>query len=119
MEDWLQVYQDPADMNYICVANAGMSLGVTNALASANRSDDFLITSVDLSDSGVDMVKDGLIDALVGAPTFTRGYLIVDLALELIDGTYTEKTYSVMNPWILDATNYQDFLDFRYENLGY
>ena len=117
MEDWLVAYGNK--MNYVAVANTGMALGATNALVSANRMDDFIITSVDLTDSGVGMVKDGLIHALAGAYNPDRAKAAINFALGVFEGTYTKKTYTMETYHLLDSKNIDEFLAMRKQDLGY
>lgn len=45
MEDWIQAYPE---MNFVCAANDIMALGASNALVSAGKKDDVILTGIDL-----------------------------------------------------------------------
>jgi ABC-type sugar transport system substrate-binding protein len=118
IEDWLQAYPYP-EMNYINCINAGSAQGVVEALKSAGVIDDYLVTAVDLSDTGIRMVRDGEIDALVGNNNPMRASKMVDYALALFEGKTTEKTYAVTNSDLLDSSNIEDFLKMMKEDYDY
>ena len=106
-EDWLQAYPD---MNYIHVANSGMATGVANALAGANKTDDFLVCTNDLSPSAIQMLYDGQINCVTGTllTLFGQGY--IDCALAVVEGTYTEKEWKKVVPFAVDSSGLEDFL---------
>ncbi len=107
-EDWMQAFPD---MNYICSANSGMAIGVTNVLAAAGKIDDVLVTAVDLPDSGIQMLNDGLVDVLVGALNSDQGRGYINFSLGLLEGTYTEKVFVLDKVYAVDASNFEDFLN--------
>lgn len=106
-EDWMQ---SQPDMNYICAANDIMALGASNALAAAQKKDDVLVTGVDVTEEGVARIKEGQMDCTVGAQLKDYGQMI-DVCLGLVEGTYTEKTYTVTTVYAVDQSNVGEFLN--------
>ena len=112
VEDWLQSHNN---MNAIINANTGMATGTVNVLKAAGKIDDFLLTGVDLPTSAVEHVKNGELDAVVGVAPWDKGTEQLELALAVIEGTYTEPEYYAKTIWVLTADNIQDLLDFKTE----
>jgi ABC-type sugar transport system substrate-binding protein len=103
-EDWLQRYPE---MNYIATASDDLALGAANAVAAANRLDDFVITGVDGTVIGAELVETGKIDMTVKA-LMTRIYAKwVDVALAMIEGTMTDKEFNAGRDTLvaMDITN--------------
>jgi ABC-type sugar transport system substrate-binding protein len=105
-EDWMQSHPD---MNYICCANDIMALGASNALVAAKKKADVLVTGVDVTDEGVQRIKDGQMDCTVGAQLKDYGQMI-DVSLGLAEGTYTDPTYTVKTVYAVDQSNVDSFL---------
>jgi ABC-type sugar transport system substrate-binding protein len=92
-EDWIQRYPE---MNYIATASDDLALGAANALAGANRNlDDVLITGVDGTVIGIELIETGKIDMTVKALMTRIQAIWLDVALQKIEGTMTGKTYNV------------------------
>jgi len=87
--DWMQAHPT---MNLISAANAEMALGASNALG--DKRGDVLVAGYDINDSSLKYVKEGSIDFTTGvlAPDYGQ---IIDVALGLVDGTFTDKSYSI------------------------
>jgi ABC-type sugar transport system substrate-binding protein len=103
-EDWLQRYPE---MNCICTASDDMALGASNAVTAANRLDEFLITSIDGTAIGVELVETGKIDMTVKALMTKIEGIWVDVVLAKIEGTMTDKDFSVGRDGLvaIDSTN--------------
>jgi ABC-type sugar transport system substrate-binding protein len=111
-EDWLQ---SQPDMNYICAANDIMALGASNALVAAQKKDAVLVTSVDVTEEGVNRIKEGQLDLTVGAQIKDNAQMI-DVILGIIEGTYTEPTYTVQQVYAVDQSNVDKYLDGTLES---
>jgi ribose transport system substrate-binding protein len=109
-EDWLQRYPE---MNYVASASDDMALGAANALAAANRLDDFLITSIDGTAIGAELVETGRIDMTVKA-LITKIYAIcVDSLLAKIEGTLSDRYFTAGRDGLvtMDASNVATYKD--------
>jgi ABC-type sugar transport system substrate-binding protein len=106
-EDWLQSLPD---LNYICCANDIMALGASNALVAAKKKDQIMVTGVDVTDEGVALIQEGKQDATVGARLQDYSQM-VDCALGLVEGTYTESTYVVKSVYVVDKNNVASYLN--------
>lgn len=111
-EDWLQ---SQPDMNYICAANDIMALGSSNALVAAQKKDAVLVTGVDVTEEGINRISAGQMDLTVGAQLKDYGQM-VDVSLGIVEGTYTEPTYTVQQVYAVDQSNVDAFLDGTLES---
>jgi len=107
MEDWIQ---SRPEMNLVVAANDIMAQGASHALTAAQRIDEVILTGVDLTDEGVALIQEGRMSASVGARLQDYG-LMVDVALGLVLGTFTDPTYTIQEVYVIDATNVQDFIN--------
>lgn len=106
MEDWIQTYPD---MNFVCAANDIMALGASNALVSAGKKEDVILTGIDL-DGGPELIKEGKQDLDVGA-SITDNDVLMDIALELAEGTWEGgDTYTLDHVLRVDASNVDAYL---------
>jgi ABC-type sugar transport system substrate-binding protein len=109
-EDWLQRYPE---MNYMAAASDDMALGAANALAAVNRLDDFLITGIDGTSIGVELVETGRIEMTVKA-LMTKIYAIaLDAYLAKIEGTLSERSLTAGRDGVvaMDASNIAIYKD--------
>ena len=91
-ENWLQVYGD--QINLICSASDDMALGITNALAAAGVMDDVLVTSVDGTKIGEELVSNGRVGMCVKMLMGERGRDQLDIALACLSGEFTDNFYT-------------------------
>jgi ABC-type sugar transport system substrate-binding protein len=89
--DWLQAHPE---INLVSAANDAMALGAANALTAAGARDRVLVSAYDINEASLENVKNGMIDFTTGvlAPDYGQ---IIDISVQLVEGTYTDKVYSV------------------------
>jgi ABC-type sugar transport system substrate-binding protein len=105
--DWLQAYPE---INLISSANSEMALGVSNALTAAGKRSDILVSGYDINDSSLKYVDEGSIDFTTGVLAGDYGQ-IIDVAVGLVDGTVTDKVYSIEPIYSVTSENVADVLD--------
>ena len=106
-EDWIQSHPN---ITYVLTANDIMALGASNALVAARMKDRVMVTGVDLTDEGIALIKEGNLDASVGARLQDYG-LMVDVALGIVEGTFSQPTYTIEAVYVVDSTNADAFID--------
>lgn len=109
-QDWLLAYPQ---MNYIATANDIMALGVSNTLINAGRTD-ILVSGYDLTPDGVQRVADGTQSLTVGTSIADNDQMI-DVAIGMVDGSFTDTSYYLDPVYAVDAGNVADFLASRAE----
>ena len=106
MEDWIQAFPE---INFVVCANDIMAKGVSNALVSAGIKDKVAITGVDL-DGGAELIAEGKQDLDVAA-AISVNQDIIDIAVQLVEGTYTGDRKNVAQGVMrVDATNVDKYL---------
>lgn len=106
MEDWIQAFPE---INFVVCANDIMAKGVSNALVSAGIKDKVVITGVDL-DGGAELIAEGKQDLDVAA-AISVNQDIIDIAVQLVEGTYTGDRKNVAQGVMrVDATNVDKYL---------
>lgn len=106
MEDWIQAFPE---INFVVCANDIMAKGVSNALVSAGIKDKVAITGVDL-DGGAELIAEGKQDLDVAA-AISVNQDIIDIAVQLVEGTYTGERKNVAQGVMrVDATNVDKYL---------
>lgn len=105
-QDWMQAHPD---INYIAAANDIMALGVSNAVDRAGRTGEIMISGYDLTDDGLQRIKDGQQTFDVGVLLEDTGQ-IIDVAVDLVLGTFTDKTYYIDPVHAVTAENVDEFL---------
>lgn len=106
MEDWIQAFPE---INFVVCANDIMAKGVSNALVSAGIKDKVAITGVDL-DGGAELIAEGKQDLDVAA-ALSVNQDIIDIAVQLTEGTYTGDRKNVAQGVMrVDATNVDKYL---------
>ena len=106
MEDWIQAFPE---INVVVCANDIMAKGVSNALVSAGIKDKVAITGVDL-DGGAELIAEGKQDLDVAA-AISVNQDIIDIAVQLVEGTYTGDRKNVAQGVMrVDATNVDKYL---------
>ena len=81
VEDWLQAYPT---MNFISTASELTMMGCVEALRGANVLDNFILTTFNGEQPGVDMLKAGEIDMVVGCATPAKSGLMIQTAIKMI-----------------------------------
>lgn len=109
MEDWSVRYPD---MNAIASSSDEMSLGVVNVLRTRGSLDKFFIVSVNGSNNGIQMVRDGDIYATIGIDFGEYGRGMVDAAMGSVNGEIAPGgtfDYSDKVNVVVDASNVEAF----------
>ena len=91
VEDWLQAYPE---MNAINSASDDMALGACNALAAADKIKDFVVTSVDGTSIGCQLVEEGKLDMTVKMLPSLQMKDFVDVSIQSVEGTFTDTEYN-------------------------
>lgn len=93
MEDWLQVYGD--QINAVPCASDAMALGVVNALKAAGyEAGDVMITAVDGTIDGLNLVKSGWMTSTVKMLMSSQAVGQLELLVKCLTGEYTEDTFN-------------------------
>ena len=98
VEDWLQRYPE---MNCIITASDDMGLGACNALNAAGKSG-WYVGGVDGTKIGIQLAEEGTqFYNTVYANMVDMDRKWIDILLQVIDGTYTEKEYTCGEEYFL------------------
>lgn len=81
VEDWLQAYPE---MNFISTASELTMMGCVEALRGAQVLDDFILTTFNGEQPGVDMLKAGEIDMVVGCAAPAKMGMAMQTAIRMI-----------------------------------
>lgn len=81
VEDWLQAYPD---MNFISTASELTMMGCVESLRGAGVLDDFILTTFNGEQPGVDMLKAGDIDMVVGCAAPAKCGMTIQTAIQMI-----------------------------------
>jgi ABC-type sugar transport system substrate-binding protein len=82
VEDWMQLYK--GKMNYICSAAEEQMLGVIEALRGEGELDNVLLTTFDAEQTGVDLLKRGLIQVDTGIIPPMGAQANIEYAIKMI-----------------------------------
>jgi ribose transport system substrate-binding protein len=104
--DWLQAHPD---MNYVATANDIMALGAVNAIAAAGKTGEIMVSGYDLMDDAVQRIKDGSQSFDTGV-TIWDSNQIIDVAVGLAQGTFTDKEYRQDPVYAVSADNVDEYL---------
>ncbi|GAA0990263.1 sugar ABC transporter substrate-binding protein [Subtercola frigoramans] len=104
--DWLQSHPE---VNLISAANSTMGQGASNALTTAGVRNKVLVSGYDINQSSLDAVKSGAIDFTTGVLGPDYGQ-IIDVAAGLMDGSFTDKVYSIKPVYSVTTTNVDDVI---------
>lgn len=109
-EDWLVAYPQ---MNTIFAANTDMAIGVAQALkASGVNLDEFILTTVDITETSLQMVENGEVDAVAGLDYNDEVNAMIELGVGLYLGEYTDNTYVMEKFWCIDKDNIEEYRDY-------
>jgi len=111
-EDWMQTYPN---MNFVCSANDQMTVGIVQALKSAGKLDDFLITSVDCTDEALEMVSLGEIGCTIGVDNYDYAVELIDVAIRLALGETFDKEYYMENIRCITKDNVEEYIKTKAE----
>ena len=103
--------QGNPDINYIASANDIMALGAANALKTAGKTDSIMLSGYDLTTDGIARVKNGEQTFDAGVPIRGGGAQLIEVAIGVAEGTFTEKTGSVEPVYAITADNVDTVAD--------
>ena len=106
--DFLQAHPD---INYIASANDIMALGAANAIKTAGKTDSVMLSGYDLTTDGIERVKNGEQTFDAGVPIKDGGAQLIQVAIGVAEGTYTEKTGSVEPVYAITKDNVDTVAD--------
>jgi ABC-type sugar transport system substrate-binding protein len=95
-----------------------MASGAVAAVNAAGKKGQILVTGYDLTDQGIQFVKDGsqALDVGVLAADYTN---VIYVATDMIQGTFTSPHYTNEGVYSVTAASVADFLKIRMDKLGY
>lgn len=106
--DFLQAHPD---INYIASANDIMALGAANAIKTAGKTGSVMLSGYDLTTDGIERVKKGEQTFDAGVPIRGGGAQLIDVAIGVAEGTFTEKTGSVDPVYAITKDNVDTVAD--------
>lgn len=109
-EDWLIAHPE---MNTIFCANTDMAIGVAQALKAGGVDlDAFTLTTVDLTETALGLLEAGEVDVICGCDLYDQAVRMVDLALELLNGEYTDDICYLERMWCITAENVDEYREY-------
>jgi len=108
--DFLQAHPD---LNYIASANDDMALGAANAIKTAGKTDSIMLSGYDLQPDAIERVKNGEQTFDTGVPIRGGGAQLIDIAIGVAQGTFTEKTGSVEPVYAITVDNVDTVADLE------
>jgi len=108
--DFLQAHPD---INYIASANDIMALGAANAIKTAGKTDSVMLSGYDLTTDGIERVKNGEQTFDAGVPLAGGGEQLIEVAIGVAQGTFTEKTGSVQPVYAITKDNVDTVADLN------
>lgn len=109
-EDWLVAHPD---MNAIFCANTDMAIGVGQALIAAGKNlDEFVLTTVDLTETALSLMDQGQVDVICGCDLYDQATRLLELALQELNGEYTEDICYLEKMWCITPENEQEYKDY-------
>lgn len=106
-QDWLLAHPE---INWISAANDIMALGVVNALTVAKKQGQVMVSGYDLADDAIARIQKGTQHLDVGAPLSGQGQKLVDVAVDVVLGKFTDSVYTLTNVYGVTADNVKDYL---------
>lgn len=104
-QDWIQSHPE---LNYISAANDIMALGAANAIEAAGKTDSILLSGYDLTEDGVQRLRDGKQAFDTGVSIKDNGRGLIDLAVKLARGKSTPKKVYVDPVYAATPDNIDD-----------
>jgi ABC-type sugar transport system substrate-binding protein len=115
-QNWMLKYPD---MNLITTAADVEAFGVANAVVAANKVGQVMVTGVDATDDGVDLIQKGPMTLSVGVLPGESAFAI-DIAVAITQGTWTHgNKFTNPNIWAVTKENVDDYLAARKAAQGY
>lgn len=112
-EDWVVAHPE---MNTIFCANTDMAIGVGQALIAAGKNlDEFILTTVDLTENALYLMDQGQVDVICGVDLCDQAARLIQLAIDMYNGDYTEDICYMDKMWCITTENAQEYKDYSAE----
>lgn len=108
VETWLQ---SGTEFDAVIALNDDSALGAQQALEAAGKADDIPVLSINGDPSGINGVKDGLLDCTAFQAPFTQADKALEIAMEYIQGGTPESEFKV-DYELITADNVEDYMQF-------
>lgn len=106
-DDWLKAYPD---VTAFVSQNDNMALGIVEALRTANRMDDIIVTGTDATEEACDSIKSGELAMSVFQNADAQGYKAVEVAVKLALGEWDEGDFDI--PYeMVDSSNVDQYIE--------
>lgn len=109
VETWLQ---SGTQFDAVIALNDDSGLGAQQALAAAGKEKDIPVLSINGDPSGINGVKDGLLDCTAFQAPFTQADKALEIAMEYIKGGSTPTDSFKVEYELITADNVSDYLQF-------
>ncbi len=108
VETWLQ---SGTEFDLVIALNDDAALGVQQALSGAGKADSIPVLSINGDPSGINGVKDGILDCTAFQAPFTQADKALEIAVEYIQGGTPTDTFKV-DYELITADNVADYMQF-------
>ena len=108
VETWLQ---SGTEFDAVIALNDDSALGAQQALASAGKAEEIPVLSINGDPSGINGVKDGLLDCTDFQAPFTQADTALEIAMEYIQGGTPTEEFKV-DYELITAENVDDYMQF-------
>lgn len=98
------------DINLIACANDTMALGAANSIEAAGKTESVMLSGYDLTEDGVERLQAGRQAFDTGVSLPDSGEQLIDLAVKMALGEYSEKTYYVTPVYSVTPENVEEYL---------
>ena len=116
VEDWIPVHPE---MNAVFSANTDMAQGVIQALKTSGYDlNEFVISTCDVSSVSQRMLQDGEIDVVCGCDLWDETTTLIDVAIQIAQGTFEDQEYYLERMWCIDTENYNEYEEFYNSWIG-
>ncbi len=108
VETWLQ---SGTEFDAVIALNDDSALGAQQALAAAGKAEEIPVLSINGDPSGINGVKDGLLDCTAFQAPFTQADTALEIAMEYIQGGTPTEEFKV-DYELITAENVDDYMQF-------
>ncbi len=114
-EDWITAFPE---MNFYCVANDQMAIGVVQALKAAHKLNynpatgeyKTIVTGIDVTDEGLQMVKRGEMAITIGVDNFDYATELIRVAVRLANGEKFPPVYAMQKTRLITKDNVDAYI---------
>ncbi|MHB8276183.1 MAG: substrate-binding domain-containing protein [Candidatus Humimicrobiaceae bacterium] len=110
MKDILNTFPEPNSINGVISMNDEQTVGVVEAIREANRRKEIIIGSFDAALTGLEMLKNGDLDASVRFESNMEGVLVLDSAIRALKGKKVPIIRRLLSP-LITKNNFHQFFD--------